>query len=208
MLSRPSPVLAQGRDRLHVEGRCRLARFCVRRISRGEQERVVGLFAAGKFSQTVVNEQVEKWKDTARAATNAIVDTDWQPTAALREPGPSSRYLESLGARMKRGTAVEMEAFPHWGGLPPGQGGPATVASILTPSAISEPATVSPNRAPRFVATLGDANARLSRRQLHPKCSRDICSVARGRFPIEPALKQKPLIGFPCSSHLRSSTSA
>ena len=90
---------------------------------------VSNLQCAGKFNQAVVNEQVEKWKDSARSTKNAIVDTDWQPTAALREPGPSSRYLESLGARMKRETAVEMEAFPHSGGLPPFQGGPATVAS-------------------------------------------------------------------------------
>jgi hypothetical protein len=30
---------------------------------------------AGKFSETVVNEQVEKWKDSARSTKNAIVDT-------------------------------------------------------------------------------------------------------------------------------------
>jgi hypothetical protein len=36
---------------------------------------------AGKFNETVVNEQVEKWKDSARSK-NAIVDTDWQPVAA------------------------------------------------------------------------------------------------------------------------------
>ena len=29
----------------------------------------------GKFSKTVVTEQVEQWKDSARAAKNAIVDT-------------------------------------------------------------------------------------------------------------------------------------
>jgi hypothetical protein len=39
------------------------------------------LQCAGKFNQTVVNEQVEKWKDSARSK-NAIVDTDWQPVAA------------------------------------------------------------------------------------------------------------------------------
>ena len=41
------------------------------------------LQCAGKFNQTVVNEQVAKWKDSARSK-NAIVDTDWQPVASLR----------------------------------------------------------------------------------------------------------------------------
>jgi len=45
---------------------------------------------AGKFSETVVNEQVEKWKESARAK-NAIVDTDWQPVASLRGTRPDSQ---------------------------------------------------------------------------------------------------------------------
>jgi hypothetical protein len=48
------------------------------------------LQCAGKFNQTVVNEQVEKWKDSARSK-NAIVDTDWQPVAALSRPLPSAQ---------------------------------------------------------------------------------------------------------------------
>jgi hypothetical protein len=39
------------------------------------------LQCAGKFNEAVVNEQVAKWKDSARSK-NAIVDTDWQPVAA------------------------------------------------------------------------------------------------------------------------------
>ena len=92
---------------------------------------VSNLQCAGKFNQAVVNEQVEKWKDSARSTKNAIVDTDWQPTAALREPGPSSPYLESLGARMKRGTAVEMQTHPDGGspsGFVPGNNSSGTVA--------------------------------------------------------------------------------
>jgi len=34
------------------------------------------LQCAGKFSETVVNELVEQWKDSARATKNAVVDTD------------------------------------------------------------------------------------------------------------------------------------
>jgi len=48
------------------------------------------LQCAGKFNETVVNEQVEKWKDSARSK-NAIVDTDWQPVAALSRPLPSAQ---------------------------------------------------------------------------------------------------------------------
>jgi hypothetical protein len=47
---------------------------------------VSNLQCTGKFSGTAVNEQVEKWKDSARSTKNAIVDTGWHPTAALREP--------------------------------------------------------------------------------------------------------------------------
>jgi hypothetical protein len=41
------------------------------------------LQCAGKFSEAVVNEQVAKWKDSARSK-NAVIDTDWQPVAAVR----------------------------------------------------------------------------------------------------------------------------
>jgi hypothetical protein len=41
------------------------------------------LQCAGKFNETVVNERVEKWKEST-SSKNAIVDTDWQPVAALR----------------------------------------------------------------------------------------------------------------------------
>ena len=48
------------------------------------------LQCAGKFSETVVNEQVEKWKDSAHTQ-NTIVDTDWQPVAALSRTLPSAQ---------------------------------------------------------------------------------------------------------------------
>jgi hypothetical protein len=48
------------------------------------------LQCAGKFSETVVNEQVEKWKDAAHTE-NTIVDTDWQPVAALNRPLPGAQ---------------------------------------------------------------------------------------------------------------------
>ena len=84
----------------------------------------------GKFNPAVVKDTVQQWQDKARATNNAIIDTDWQPTAALREPGPSSPYLESLGARMKRGTA--MPTYPYDGGIPggnvPGNNSSGTVA--------------------------------------------------------------------------------
>jgi hypothetical protein len=41
------------------------------------------LQCAGKFSETVVNERVEEWKDSARSTKNAIVDTDWRPDSPL-----------------------------------------------------------------------------------------------------------------------------
>ena len=41
------------------------------------------LQCAGKFSETVVNERVEEWKDSARSRKNAIVDTDWRPDSPL-----------------------------------------------------------------------------------------------------------------------------
>jgi hypothetical protein len=44
------------------------------------------LQCAGKFSESAVNEQVQKWKDLARSTKNAIVDTHWPPTEPLREP--------------------------------------------------------------------------------------------------------------------------
>jgi hypothetical protein len=52
---------------------------------------VVGkLQCAGKFNETVVNEQVEKWKDSARSKS-AIVDTNWQPVASLRGTLPGAQ---------------------------------------------------------------------------------------------------------------------
>jgi hypothetical protein len=48
------------------------------------------LQCAGKFNEAVVNEQVEKWKDSARSK-NAIVDTDWQPVASLRGTTPDAQ---------------------------------------------------------------------------------------------------------------------
>jgi hypothetical protein len=48
------------------------------------------LQCAGKFNETVVNEQVEKWKDSARSKS-AIVDTDWQPVASLRGTTPGAQ---------------------------------------------------------------------------------------------------------------------
>ncbi len=44
---------------------------------------VSSLRCAGKFSETVVNGLVEKWKDSARSTKNAIVDTDWRPDSPL-----------------------------------------------------------------------------------------------------------------------------
>jgi len=48
------------------------------------------LQCAGKFNETVVNEQVEKWKESARSK-NAIVDTNWQPVASLRGTTPDAQ---------------------------------------------------------------------------------------------------------------------
>jgi hypothetical protein len=48
------------------------------------------LQCAGRFSQSVVDEKVEKWKDSARTK-NAIVDTDWQPVAALSRTPPGAQ---------------------------------------------------------------------------------------------------------------------
>ena len=62
---------------------------------------VSNLQCAGKFNQAVVNEQVEKWKDSARSTKNAIVDTDWQPTAARDQgagaPQPPVSYQHASG---------------------------------------------------------------------------------------------------------------
>ena len=85
---------------------------------------VSNLQCAGKFNQAVVNEQVEKWKDSARSTKNAIVDTDWQPTAARDQgagaPQPQSPYAVS---------------YQHAsGGFPPGPAVPGN-ANLGTTSA-------------------------------------------------------------------------
>ena len=43
------------------------------------------LRCAGKFSGAIVKNIVQQWKDQARSTNNAIVDTDWQPTATRDE---------------------------------------------------------------------------------------------------------------------------
>jgi len=49
------------------------------------------LQCAGKLSETVVNEQVARWKDSARSK-NAIVDTDWATSTATADvPSTLSR---------------------------------------------------------------------------------------------------------------------
>jgi hypothetical protein len=37
---------------------------------------------AGKFSEAVVKDKVQRWKDKASAANNAIVETDWAASTA------------------------------------------------------------------------------------------------------------------------------
>jgi len=59
------------------------ARKEFRKVVTTQYGRVGKLQCASKFNETVVNEQVAKWKDSARSTKNAIVDTDWQPVAAL-----------------------------------------------------------------------------------------------------------------------------
>ena len=47
------------------------------------------LQCTGKFSGTVVNEQVEKWKDSARTTNNAIIDlSGGDKAAAVPQPQP------------------------------------------------------------------------------------------------------------------------
>jgi hypothetical protein len=50
---------------------------------------------AGKFSQTVVNEDVEKWKDSARTAKNAIVDIFGSTRDEVGAPQPRSPQAAS-----------------------------------------------------------------------------------------------------------------
>jgi hypothetical protein len=82
----------------------------------------------GKFNPAVVKDTVQQWQDKARATNNAIVNTDWQPTAARDQGG---HYLASEGGRMKQ-TRAETQAFPHIDGIPggsvPGNNSSGTVA--------------------------------------------------------------------------------
>ena len=50
---------------------------------------VSNLQCAGKFNQAVVNEQVEKWKDSARTTNNAIIDL-FGGDKAVKAPQPQS----------------------------------------------------------------------------------------------------------------------
>ena len=43
------------------------------------------LRCAGKLSEAMVKNIVQQWRDQARSTNNAIVDTDWQPTATRDE---------------------------------------------------------------------------------------------------------------------------
>jgi hypothetical protein len=86
----------------------------------------------GKDSEAVVNEQVEKWKDSARTEKNAIIDLlgdkdagapqPQSPQAAnIKQDDVTCRYIDSEGGRIKQrvcGTPVEMQPFPHWGDVP------------------------------------------------------------------------------------------
>jgi hypothetical protein len=86
----------------------------------------------GKFNQAVVNEQVEKWKESARTEKNAIIDLlgdkdagapqPQSPQAAnIKQDDVTCRYIDSEGGRIKQrvcGTPVEMQPFPHWGDVP------------------------------------------------------------------------------------------
>jgi hypothetical protein len=75
------------------------------------------LQCTGKFSGTVVNEQVEKWKDSARTTNNAIIDLLGGDKAA-EAPQPQSPQ------------SVRYEG-PHSGfGFPPGP--PPSVPSLST----------------------------------------------------------------------------
>jgi hypothetical protein len=43
------------------------------------------LHCIGKFSSVMVKERVEQWRATARAATDAIVDTAWDPSGTVHD---------------------------------------------------------------------------------------------------------------------------
>jgi hypothetical protein len=92
----------------------------------------------GKFNPAVVKDTVQQWQDKARATNNAIIDTDWQPTAASDQGSRdatkitmSSAGSHSDNGRMKQ-TRAEMQTFPHLDGIPggsvPGNNSSGTVA--------------------------------------------------------------------------------
>ena len=65
---------------------------------------VSNLQCAGKFNQAVVNEQVEKWKDSARSTKDAVVDTDLAAHGgtARVEPGTAREPISSCSRLFSR----------------------------------------------------------------------------------------------------------
>jgi hypothetical protein len=80
------------------------------------------LQCTGKFSEAVVNEQVGKWKDSARAEKNAIIDLSGGDKAATA-PQPQSR--QSVRYEQSRSGQV-LDGIP--GGYVPGNNSSNTVA--------------------------------------------------------------------------------
>jgi len=78
----------------------------------------------GKFNPAVVQDTVQQWQDKARATNNAIVNTDWQPTAASDQGSHSDNgRMARAGARVACGNGVVNSSAPC-----------SSLHEVLTPS--------------------------------------------------------------------------